>query len=273
MNITVVVPVGPFASNKRWLPECLESIKAQTRQPDELILIDDMADLGPGDLMFYMGEGDRLVSESSAEMGHTSALADWAHGGGCAWHLDRPFPERGVGVRRTVARVWRAPWRLGVAQAFNMGVALSAEGGVFMLGSDDEMLPNCLEQCEKAWAKEEDPGGCYFWVGVHYLDEREDPNQFTPCNTAMVSPDLWRRNGGYPPEAGSGACDAALISAMMVHREAGKLVCVNHDQPLANYRPHGETDTAGRAPWQGIILATRDILTTTWTKPEWGRSQ
>lgn len=44
-NITVVVPVGPFAHNRRWLDETLESIWQQTVAPSEVLLIDDMAGL------------------------------------------------------------------------------------------------------------------------------------------------------------------------------------------------------------------------------------
>jgi hypothetical protein len=41
--ITVVIPVGPYPANKRWLGECLESIWSQTLRPDEVLIIDDMA--------------------------------------------------------------------------------------------------------------------------------------------------------------------------------------------------------------------------------------
>lgn len=43
--ITVVIPVGPSESNKRWLEECLDSVKNQTRKADEILLIDDQAHL------------------------------------------------------------------------------------------------------------------------------------------------------------------------------------------------------------------------------------
>jgi glycosyltransferase involved in cell wall biosynthesis len=46
-GITVVIPVGPAPHHQQWLHECLDSMRAQTRQPNEVLLIDDMADLSP----------------------------------------------------------------------------------------------------------------------------------------------------------------------------------------------------------------------------------
>lgn len=46
--ITVVIPVGPDRIYKKYLQECLDSVKEQTIAPDEVILIDDMAGLWPG---------------------------------------------------------------------------------------------------------------------------------------------------------------------------------------------------------------------------------
>lgn len=165
-------------------------------------------------------------------------------------------------------RIWNSPWRLGVGAAFNIGVALARNECVFMLGSDDRMLPNCLAQCRMAYEREKGRDGYYF-VGVRYMDDREDQN--VPCNEAMVTQGLWRETGGFWPESGVGACDAALISTMMVHMP-DKIIKVG-ENALVEYRPHAETDTAGRTPWQGAILQTRDLLTSTWVKPEWGRNR
>jgi len=48
-KVTVVIPVGPYAVYKRWLPECLESVRAQTHPADEILIIDDMAGVGPSE--------------------------------------------------------------------------------------------------------------------------------------------------------------------------------------------------------------------------------
>lgn len=162
--------------------------------------------------------------------------------------------------------IWRAQWRLGVGTAFNMGVAVARNDCVFMLGSDDRMLPTCLAECRKAYEREKEADG-YYYVGVRYLDDREDQN--VPCNEAMVTKGLWRETGGFWPESSVGACDAALISTMMIHMP-DKIIRVG-ENPLVEYRPHADTDTAGRGAWQGPILAVRDLLTTQWKKPEWGR--
>lgn len=45
LGITVAIPVGPDAHYRQWLDECLASVANQTRLPDEVLLIDDMAGL------------------------------------------------------------------------------------------------------------------------------------------------------------------------------------------------------------------------------------
>lgn len=164
-------------------------------------------------------------------------------------------------------RTYRSPWHLGVAQAFNFGVALAENDAVFMLGADDRLFPQCLERCAAAY---EARGGADLWysVGVQYSDGR--PDQYAPCNAAMVTKAFWRKTGGFAPETGSGAPDAAMLSALMVH-DSQAIVSVDRDRPLYWYRVHEMTDTAQRGPWQGVILQTRDLLTARWHQPRWGR--
>ena len=229
-KVSVVIPVGPEAHHAAYLSEALQSVAEQMRQPDEIIIVDDM---------------HGLTWRGLLDIAHTGSLSM---------------------LGRTV-RIWQAPWRLGVAAAFNAGIGLATGDLIFMLGADDKLLPECLEHCVKAFEKN-DRKDAFYWVGVEYSDDR--PDQFLPCNTAAVTKGLWRFTGGFPPEVGSGACDAALISVLMVHGP-NLLVCVNGRKPLAWYRSHEQSDTASRAPWQGIILATRDLLTQSWAQPAWGR--
>lgn len=228
-GITVAIPVGPESHHQQWLYECLESLQKQTRFPNEILIVDDMANLLIPD----------ILSENK-------------------WGL---------------FRVWKAPWRLGVAAAMNFGVALASNNLVFMLCADDTLHPECLARCLDAYEKisEEDRDQTYFFVGVKYLDGRKEDEQFVPCGAAMVSKSLWRQNGGFPPESASGAPDAALISTMMVHGDAGKIVGVGEGMCLYNYRPHANSDSANRHGWQGVILQTRDIVTRDWKPPKWGR--
>lgn len=229
MGISVVIPVGPKKEHANWLDECLASIEAQTRKPNEVVFIDDMADI-PFNI----------------------------------WH--------GFDVRNSHISVvkWDSPWHLGVAHAFNMGVGLATKNCVLLLGADDTLEPDCIEQCLMKY-QESDPfhREGYYYLGVRYMDTGEE--QSLPCGAAMVTKGLWRRNGGFPVETAVGASDAALISVMMVHREAGRLIPVNDEKPLYNYRRHQWTDTSTKGPWQGVILETRGILTSTWTPPDWRR--
>lgn len=172
---------------------------------------------------------------------------------------------------KIVVQHWESPWHLGVAHAFNFGVALSSEECVFLLGADDTIEPDCLEQCMKKYQEtnEQIRGQSYYYVGVRYMDSGED--QSLACGAAMVTKSLWRWNGGFPVETASGASDSALISIMLANKSAGRLIPVNESKPLYNYRRHEWTDTASKGPWQGVILETRGILTANWAPPEWQR--
>jgi len=211
--ITVVIPVGPFQANRRWLNEALGSAEAQGDFLAEILIIDDMAHLGAGD-----------------------------------------FPQ----LLHSRVRLWESPWRLGVAHAFNFGVALSRSTCVFMLGSDDKLLPGCLEAC---WATYEGENrlDAFYGVGVQYSDERDD--QYLPCNAAMVTKKFWKQTGGFPVETAVGAPDAAFVSMLLVNDKVPDPILVNRERPLYWYRVHGESDTAQRAAWQPTILAVRDLVT------------
>lgn len=215
--ISVVIPVGPYSANRRWLDEAIASVYAQTRQPEEVLIIDDMAGLPE----FYYG-----------------------------------------------THVWYSPWRLGVAHAFNFGVALARNDLVFLMGSDDILEPDCLQKCYERWL-ENQKQDAYYYTGIRYSDNGE--LQDLPCGYALVTKGLWRDTGGFPVESAVGAPDAAFVSILMVHHK-NSLVMVSDGKPLVTYRRHNESDTAGRGPWQGAILETRDVLTTMWKKPDWPRT-
>lgn len=42
-NISVVIPVGPYEANTRWLDECMRSVRDQTVQPQQIVIVDDGA--------------------------------------------------------------------------------------------------------------------------------------------------------------------------------------------------------------------------------------
>lgn len=169
--------------------------------------------------------------------------------------------------------IWKAPWRMGVAHAFNCGVALSGirNDAVVMMGADDTLEPDCIEECAKAYERNPFKTESYFWMGLRYMDTGEQ--QFLPCNAAMVTLPQWVRSGGFQPESAVGAPDTMLISVMLTYREAGRLVCINEQKPLYNYRRHELTDTAEHREYYTSISQVRDIITRTWQPPQWERYQ
>lgn len=101
-----------------------------------------------------------------------------------------------------------------IADAFNVGLSEARNELVFFLGSDDKLMPNCMELCYQKWQHLQQPLGWYF-VGLEYSNGF---SQNTPCLAAMVTKTLFRvagplaRNGThtYP------GCEIEYISRMIL---------------------------------------------------------
>lgn len=157
-------------------------------------------------------------------------------------------------------QIHRNFWRSGVAHSFNYGVALAPSECVLMMGSDDLLKPECLEACWECYERH-NRAAAYYWLDVKYINSGQE--QSIACNAAMVTKGLWRMTGGLPVESASGACDAALLSIMMVHMPE-RMVRVKTREPLYLYRDHSETDTLRHSDWQSVIITTRDLVTRQW---------
>lgn len=227
-SIGICLPVGPRAYHKQYLDEALDSIAHQTRKPNSVQFVDDMANL----------------DESFIRR-----------------HFNNQIPFE----------IWKAPWRMGVAHAFNCGVSISGlhNDAVVMMGADDTLEPDCIDECEKAYDRSPLKRESYYWMGVRYMDTGEQ--QFVPCGAAMVTRTQWIMSGGFPPESSVSASDTMLISIMMVHKESGRMVCINDQKPLYNYRRHELTDTAEHREYYTSIVQVRDILIRSWQAPQWER--
>lgn len=223
--ITVTIPVGPFAANKRWLDECVDSVIHQDDPPDEILFIGDQAIINWPEYTREVHRRSRIATGTYITINH-----------------------------------WETPWLSGVAHAFNFGIALAANEYVVMLGSDDMLEPWAIGDLKAAISKYNDPYGYYFY-DIKYMDTGEE--QSLPCNAAAVTKALWNKNGGFPPESAVGAPDTILISIMMGNgRDAGSLRHIESKAPPYLYRRHDQTDTATRPRIE--LTGIRDILTSTW---------
>lgn len=221
-GISIIVPVGPQKAYLQYLDECLTSIREQMEEEDEIVIIDDMADLDN---------------------------TDWFY----KW---KPTTEQYI----------KNPWLLGCAAGWNIGVARSKNEWNLLMGSDDKLLPGCLEACRKQISHKPDPLG--FYNLTIQLENGETHNVFN--NAALVSKALWRYTGGFPLSAAVGAPDALLISIMMVHMPQ-HLHQLDEGKPLYWVRTHPEQETGrqqGLFSWECVQI--RDKETARFTpKPEW----
>ncbi len=170
-----------------------------------------------------------------------------------------------------IRHIFYAPWNLGVAHAFNVGVAVAPTEHVLMLGADDWLEPDAIECAERA-IKDRPIGQAYYWFPVRYSDDRPQRDQYEPCNAAVVTKALWRATGGFPVESAVGRPDVMLIGLLMAHSDLGTLVPIAPDGPPRYcYRVHDGTHTASRGPWIRALEETAQAYWATWAKPTWGR--
>lgn len=177
------------------------------------------------------------------------------------WH-------RELGIQRHT--VYRPPWRLGVAHAFNHGSAVAFRSGAdiaLMLGADDLLEPDVIKAVAETYEKNGRAEG-YYWCEVLYSDGRRDPLQRLPCNCAGWTPGFFKRTGGFPIESASGACDAAFISQFW-RREPQVLMWVpGGNSARYLHRVHDHQQTRHQPPGLDDI---RNWLTANYRDTRWGR--
>lgn len=224
-NVSVVVPLGPNPIYREWLPECLASIVTQIYEGDiTIILIDDQANVTEEEFEEIINKvGELTGTQGFAETSFANFWGDWE--------------KDGIGIDRRLY-MYRTWWNVGVADAFNFGVALSPDELVFMLGSDDKLMPKCIKHCVRAWEKNNQKDAWYSVTIQYQSGQKQD----IPCNAAMVTQGLWKYLGGFPPSAGLGACDALALSILMVHAP-DRIIRVREGEPLCWLREHPTQDT------------------------------
>ena len=234
--ISVAIPVGPNPVYRKWLPEAIHSVLVQDFQgPIEIVLIDDFAQITHNEFYDLMKTVD-----SAAEVHEYLAFS----------------------TNRTI-KLYKTWWNVGVADSFNAGVALASNELVFMLGSDDQLMPTCLSECHKAW---QNSGQKDAWYNVP-VQLQDGTITHVNNNACAVTRGLWRLTGGFPPAAGVAACDALLLSILMVHMP-DRIIQVESKEPLYWARQHEHQDTLHNMAFyaaSGIVEVIRNKETERWT--------
>lgn len=226
--ISIVIPVGPQKAYRNYLRECIDSITDQIQQEDQIIVVDDMADLTDTEVWGY----------------HPLF-----------------YNEKAIIVKND--------WLLGCADSWNRGVSLAANDLVLLMGSDDKLLPGCLDALRETY--EENEGKAAWYNLTMEITEGEDIGVHTVFNNAAaVTKELWKLTGGFPP-SGFAAPDALMISIMMVHM-SDRLIQVKEGTPLYWARVHEQQDTRRMAaPLSWEVIQIRNFETERWEQPDWAR--
>lgn len=142
-----------------------------------------------------------------------------------------PFRDWLTGIDER-CEVMRLPWAVGIVSGYNIGIASARNNLCFMMGSDDKLMPNCLNACYGAWQANQEQIGWYY-VGVQYSDGRE---QNAACMAAMVSKQLWLNLKGFELGSDYGfnslnmpirSCENVAISHMLINPSIGGIFRVS----------------------------------------------
>lgn len=228
-TLTVVLPIGPTDNHTRWLPQCLDSLSAQTVHPFVQV-VDDAP---------HRGRSDTLRSLLSLRLD-------------LPWNLHvNPWPLRdsgalnvGVGLTRT--------------QFFFF---LSCDDYL-----DPHCLEKCLDEYRKVkdpmgfyW-----PSLDY----IHVADGNRAELVRLPTVHAMIAVELWKRAGGIPPQGGLGLGDTFFMNVLMTHF-TDRLHPVDNYVGLYKHRQYeDQTNNKDRVYIYPIELA-REIYLREWQPMTW----
>ena len=154
---------------------------------------------------------------------------------------------------------------LGPGLCWNAGVFYSESNCAFLMGSDDTLMPTCLEECVKAYEDIGDERGYY---NVTIEDSDGDVHTITN-NAAMVTRELWKHTGGFPITGTIGAPDSILISIMIAHLSK-HFHQVAEGTPLYFNRIHDRQVTKLQSGFfHAELFGIRDKETARWEPAMW----
>lgn len=235
--VTVLIPVGPQPEYLQWLPEAINSVLEQTVPVDEILLIDD------GDNFHYTGGWEPwLFPEIAVLIGDLLELPMFVR------HAGMPSLYTGkvsYGIYHYEPDItiscWKTPWNIGFAQAFNCGVGLADNDLIVYLAADDMLYPTAVEDCLATWEANDQKDA---WYAMSYrLQDGTEGN--IPINAAMITRNLWKWAGGFPPSAFAGP-DALFLSRLMVHAP-DRIIKVAEGKPNYWIRQHANQETGRQA--------------------------
>lgn len=164
-------------------------------------------------------------------------------------------------------------WRLGVGASFNVGIAAAPTEHILMLGADDYLSEDCIEVASREIDRIGDPLG-YYYLPIEYVGDWEtqtnEKRAHVPNNCAIVTKELWKLTGGFPPEACEKP-DTVFVSMMLKNFPQHLHSIGSIEHPLYFHRVHpGQETKRSNAYWPAIDII-RDTFTREWKAPQWGR--
>jgi len=239
-QVTVLIPVGkgPY---KSWLPEAIDSAINQSVPPGEILLVDDAAGITDQDMHNWFGKYPEPLRFHSGYLVFNKLV----------WWWEGAPPEREIWIS-----LWRLPHKIGFSQAFNCGMEVAIFDNIMYLAADDILGVDAIKDSLAAWETNHEKDG---WYSLTY----ESPSGGIcdiPINAAMITRNLWRWMGGYPPEAFAGP-DALALSRLMVHAP-DRIIKVAPGKVNYHIREHPQQETKTVAqPYSEEMTSIRNKAT------------
>lgn len=181
------------------------------------------------------------------------------------------LPFLPVTAERNTVHFHRVGAHVGVAAAFNIGVASAKNHCILMMGCDDLVRPGLIKLLQDTYYSSGQVDA-YYWLPVEYED---GSIRDLPSGHAMVTKTFWSNIGGYPLEAAIGACDAILLAALLSNCPE-KVIRVpllqGHPQMIVRRDP--TTYTGSRDPrWNPIIERVKTLYSDIYGEREKGKKE
>jgi len=230
--VTIVIPVGPEPKHSKYLHEALQSVVAQTRRPDQVILVDDMAGVT---------EPIRILKD--ADIYYDVWQAPWRMG--LAGAINAGF---------------------GLAPYGDLIIQLASDDMLAPCCVEESVRAYESNGCRDGYYWY----GIRF-IGDAAAGGRQE-DMWLPSGACATTKSFWYSMGGHPPESGVGSPDSITMSIMQVHGLGPIIKVESPEPAyIARMLPENDSYQRRVQGWQTIIPAVKNLATEGWRAPQWGR--
>jgi len=191
-----------------------------------------------------------------------------------AAHLDFDDPMFCDLGRRGI-RTHKFAWNLGICAAYNTCVSLAPTDWVYLMSSDDELMPHALLEAEKAIVGNDEKIGWYWPFLFYDKPKPEHPEGLVvtwPVFVGVVHREIWLRSGGLQVVAEKVSPDYALrklLQHMMPDVQFIGIGSPENPTYYSRYSVESYTGKFGQWGTQFGMYPIAEKVVELWEHPKW----